>query len=68
MEKIFICSKKTKRIKDEKRKNMGFISKESKKKLNDTNINPKTNSPIKKNCYNCENIIKKNKNYNKAIK
>ena len=46
MEKIFICSKKTKRIKDEKRKNMGFISKESKKKLNDTSINPKTNLPI----------------------
>ena len=59
MEKIFICSKKTKRIKDEKRKNMGFISKESKKKLNDTSINPKTNLPIKKSCYDCENIIKK---------
>ena len=59
MEKIFICSKKTKRIKEDKRKNMGLISKVYKKKLNDININPKTNLPIKKNCYNCENIIKK---------
>ena len=39
MEKIFICSKKTKRIKEDKRKNMGLISKVYKKKLNDIYLN-----------------------------
>ena len=59
MEWTKFCKKKTKRIKEEKKKNMGFISKEAKKKLKDININPKTNKPIKKTRYNSENIIKK---------
>ena len=59
MEKKKFCKRKRKRIKKKKKKNMGFISKEAKKKLNDININPKTNKPIKKTCYSSENIIKK---------
>ena len=47
MEKKKFCKRKRKRIKEKKKKNMGFISKEAKKKLNDININPKTNKPIK---------------------
>ena len=57
-----LINKKTKRekkISQEKRKNMGFIPKESKKKINDKNINPKTNMPIKKTCNNSDNIIQK---------
>ena len=56
---INLKNKKMSKITEEKRKNMGFISKESRKKLKGTKINPKTNKPIKKSCYNSENIIKK---------
>jgi hypothetical protein len=51
--------KRKKRIREEKRKNMGFISKEDKLKMTENNINPKTNLPIKKTCFSPENIIKK---------
>ena len=47
------------KIEENKRKNMGLLSKESKQLLNDGKINPKTNKPFKKTCMSPDNIIKK---------
>lgn len=47
------------KIEENKRKNMGLLSKESKTLLNDEKVNPKTNKPFKKTCMSSDNIIKK---------
>jgi len=47
------------KIEENKRKNMGLLSKESKTLSNDEKINPKTNKPFKKTCMSPDNIIKK---------
>ena len=42
------CMESCYKIEENKRKNMGLLSKESKQLLNDGKINPKTNKPFKK--------------------